>query len=981
MANKKFPRNMFSAGSALILAVVLTTLLAVVAVLFLMAARVEKTATSAISENKQLDFAVDTVITKISQELILDTPGVTKDGEYSDYPGPNDIWLASLEPYEKSGKYTWRQISDVTGYIGKYILDVKDSWDTNDIEVKIVGDHEGIDIDEYGYIAGNKGQLADADGDGVADSKWIVLDDITSSKGKPIYAAIRIVDNGAMLNVNTAYKFDINDIPTNAKLIDGSSQMQINLAALSQRGSNGTLYKAADDLQKLRCGHEPADNISEYEKNVVWRYYYSVPNGKKYTPFDISDELELRNRFLLNHQYIKTRIEDEDKLWKKAYCYVSGYVQFPYVPRTDKTDLKNDPCYWFWRANNSAPTPDYYDYRHISTTLNADKLLDPNGQKMLYVNTIDKEEGLGSGSGEQAQAEKARKLYKKLLASIDANNMAGGKTSFNYKDARSHLAHLAVNLIDFADDDDADGVEVTAFDPNNDKRYYIYGFEAQPFITEVAFKINMSPSTGLNYYALELYNPFSKPIKLDELNKQFTLIICERGTNPASADKNYKFDLTGTIRENGFFVISNALSKFSISSDAETPGSDLRYFNLLGAWKPAGESMPPPPPPLPGRKPNPDESQPPVYIGWTKRYDVYLTREVETAKGGTKVILYVDRQEMDPSWALAGDIWSYERDVRDWHIVYQNMYRAGKVGSLGRKNTTAGSTQAQRFREDFSFFLPNPLLPPEKIITIGDIAQILTIGPSEDYTVGPVGQQLSDTQKNKEYAIRLDLENPYYRNIFQYLTAVEPTHCWGDGIIQGRININTAPWYVIARLPWMTNKDQTPRMTTEKARAIVAYRDKLKMPVDYSNGRYNAIKSKIDSSFKSGDIREKPGFESIGELNFVLGGNDKKYSMEEYALDGKDLVGFPDLTTNGVSSGDGIIDDFEERDVIFARISNLAAVRSDVFTAYILVRIGANGPQKRVIAILDRSDVRPDGSRGAVGNVKTLALHPVPDPR
>ena len=73
---------------------------------------------------------------------------------------------------------------------------------------------------------------------------------------------------------------------------------------------------------------------------------------------------------------------------------------------------------------------------------------------------------------------------------------------------------------------------------------------------------------------------------------------------------------------------------------------------------------------------------------------------------------------------------------------------------------------------------------------------------------------------------------------------------------------------------------------------------------------------------------------------------------------------------------DGAPDDFEERDLIFSRISNLVTVRSDVFTAYILVRIGADGPQKRVMAILDRSNVYSGNDK-----VRIVALHPVPDPR
>jgi len=127
-------------------------------------------------------------------------------------------------------------------------------------------------------------------------------------------------------------------------------------------------------------------------------------------------------------------------------------------------------------------------------------------------------------------------------------------------------------------------------------------------------------------------------------------------------------------------------------------------------------------------------------------------------------------------------------------------------------------------------------------------------------------------------------------------------------------------------------------------------------------------------------LREAPGFESIGELTTVINTDPTRdnYNMHYYSLGANigDQLGFPDLTTSWRRRVDGVADDFEERDLIFARISDLVTVRSDVFTAYILVRIGRDGPQKRVIAILDRSGVTRDG-----GKVKIIALHPVPDPR
>jgi hypothetical protein len=175
----------------------------------------------------------------------------------------------------------------------------------------------------------------------------------------------------------------------------------------------------------------------------------------------------------------------------------------------------------------------------------------------------------------------------------------------------------------------------------------------------------------------------------------------------------------------------------------------------------------------------------------------------------------------------------------------------------------------------------------------------------------------------------VDLLSPIYADVFRYLTVLDPT-AYGLPVtetrIKGRVNINTAPWFVIAQLPWME-----PAI----AQAITAYRDTI-----------------------SG------AFESIAETMYVP-------QMAFYASDALDLDRRPDFTF-----ADGAVDDFEERDIIFSRISNLITVRSDIFTAYILVRIGVDGPQRRVIAVLDRSEVN-----SATDKVKIIAVHPVPDPR
>jgi len=924
------------AGSALILAVVLTSLLAVVGVIFIMAARVDKVATSSIAENRELNFAVETVVAKISQELALDVPGAGKNQEYYDYPGPNDIWLASLEPYEENGQYYWKQVSDVTGFLDR------ENWDTQDIKITnsgvndrfkaIIEDHNKIELGNDGDL---EEQLADADGDGVADSKWIELDNITSGKGKSVYAAIRVIDNGGMLNVNTAYKFDANE--TDSDLIDGSSQTQINLLALSERGSNPD---AQDNLDEARYGSEPED-LDNYINDVVRRYY--LPDGE-YTPFDVSDEMELRNRFLLNHLDIDARIEKD--LWTKAFEKPNLEVPVD----TGGTKLTD----WFYRSQHYVVGPnDIYSYRHIATTYNMDRIIDRVGRKLININ----------------KATNAKDLYDVLVSSIAPNISSGDRRKI-----KERFAQLAANIVDYVDDD----IDVTVFDDlpdpeDHDKDEY-YGFEAQPFISEVAMKIDTFPEIGPSYFAVELYNPFNEQIRLEN----FELELYDGEGAISSVTHTVTFDSGDVLEPGRCFVIANNLNQFDIYGETDENTKQDAELKFFGGWIPPMEAAAPR-----DRRRAPDESQPPRPTGWQKDTSLRLRQKAVDGEW-----IYIDKQFLDRSLAPANEQRAYGRDARDWHIVYPTLREDAGVrrGSLGRKN----DIDPGRFRDqkhNFSFFLPRPISPDPpmrektEFVTVGDIARILTIGNN----TGPdqtIGEQLEQTLSGNEDGIRLDLQNPYYRNIFQYLTVFDPTADSidndgdgdGDGTqidndelkIPGRININTAPWYVIKQLPWVTDKI---------AQAIVAYRDKLQTPVNYKIGRYDAIKSKINGSFDQQDIRETAGFETIGELNFVIGSDDE-YSIAEYALDGEDLQGFPDLTTNSIGGNDGVTNDFEERDIIFSRISNLVTVRSDVFTAYILVRIGADGPQKRVIAILDRSNVYTGD-----GKVKVVALHPVPDPR
>ncbi len=906
MGKRKFSKITYSAGSALILAVVLTSLLAIVGTIFLMAARVDKIATSAISENKELNFAVEAVLAKISRELALDVPG--NGAEYYDYPGDNDKWLASLEPYKDSNDYRWRQISDVTGYINREWGDSS----REDVPAEIIEDRKRIDLKNNGDL---EEQPADADGDGVADSKWVELDGTTSGKGKPIYAAIRVIDNGGMINVNTAYEFDPNGAPSRDR-IDGSSLSQINLAAL-RRGAT-----PFSNLHRMREGRETWD-LARYMDDVVWRI--EKPDGL-WTPFDISDELKLRNRYIISKTSIKTRIGN---LWTKAFGWK------PYVPRNESDHSITDANEWFWYANNSSSDADDYNYRHIATTYNMDRITAPNGDKMLNINDAN-----------------ARDVYETVREALADPNFA------------DVAAQVAVNLIDFRDGDS----NVTVFDPppTGGKRYY--GFESPCiYISELVHKFKkLIPPGGpigpggevgpviYRSYAIELYKPY--PLDKAPIENDWKLVIGETPGGPIGAPvfgaKEYDIEWSGT---EDFHVIL-----------FEDPEAELNVDSAASV-------------------------QEPPFARYSEIFEggdlVELQRRVR-ANDGRDIWITVD-SSLVPDANANGSPWlnpnadsisrSVRRDIRP-HKNIRRLWSAPRSGStLGGDNN----------HEDSNTGIIQAHPADEKFTNVGEIGMVFRKGAyyrNRGNRAGAIGYS---PDKDEEDEVRLDLADPDFQQIFRYLTRFDPTRDGidndGDGEgegtgvdgdelkVPGRININTAPWYVIAQLPWVSQR-RGGYNNVALAQAIVAYRDKTDV-VDQSNINYD------DRETATGidRVRETAGFASIGELTTVINKkNEDAYSMHYYILgpeENDDLDGFPDLTAPDHPLG-GAADDFEERDVIFARISDLVTVRSDVFTAYILVRIGIDGPQKRAIAVLDRSSVYPSG-----GKVRVAALHPVPDPR
>lgn len=835
-----------SRGSALILAVVLTSLLAIIGVLFVLAARIDKIATSATTDNRELALAANAVLAQIADTLIADVPGIGSNQEYYDYPDARNAWLASAEPYPSetdSNSYYWRQISNVAGL---------PTTDTRNVRIRLVGEREAIHLND-------PNTSADADGDGVGDARWFEVPGVMSSRGRPIYAAVRILDNGGMLNVNTGYKFDPTERDPN--LVNGSSQLQVNLLALGKSSDSLSAREAA--LRAARASSlAAAKDLIAYERQVLWKYPGDPDpnNSSPYLPFDLADELELRYRFLLNRPDVDSRLE----IW--GQFRPSGTLSTP----VDSAGLLGA---WFGRVTGAGLDPNKA-CRTVVTTYNADRLLTPTPL------TIDTETKLRRMVNVNTDGESAiRAALAAALLEADPNIIG-----INEK-----VLQITANLRDYIDDDD----EITVI-PGGSSLYY--GFERPCiYLSEIAYRQSKDPDTGELHasYAVELHRPYFEDRDLQA--GEWKLVI----DNPSTSDIDMDIVWSGSRR---FHVLLAedpvvSLKEYVSFSDTEEPTDTMPLFGYSQSSY---------------GKTTQDLGKATIESGAT----ISLQRRVRSS--GKWIV--VDYRRASDGWIAAdGVARSLQRDLSANKCIRRLW--ASDVSTPGLGNAASNYVDTQRFETIQAHPANKPLT------TIGELGMILARSAYSMQEGVPPAECL------------IDLRDPAYRKLFNYLTVIDPAQHLGidagETRIMGRININTAPAFVLAQLPWMQYEDTEP---FQKAGAIVAHRD--------IHGPY----------------------ESIGDLMQVdalcLLALDRKDNQHDDTPRGPDLT--PDTAR----------DDMEERDLVFTRVSNLVTVRSDVFTAYILVRIGTNGPQKRIMAILDRSKVNLAGDK-----VRIATQYPVPNPR
>ncbi len=164
--------------------------------------------------------------------------------------------------------------------------------------------------------------------------------------------------------------------------------------------------------------------------------------------------------------------------------------------------------------------------------------------------------------------------------------------------------------------------------------------------------------------------------------------------------------------------------------------------------------------------------------------------------------------------------------------------------------------------------------------------------------------------------------------------------------VEGLININTAPWPVLAQLPFYgTALAGTPAQNAVLAKKIVDYRT--------THGPFQSVL----------DLYRVLDFVSA---NGALISSAAGPAQGVFSPGG---IGPSAITPIGTARYD-----FQEHFLLFNNISNLITTRSDVFTCYVLLQgwrnVGSANPtlavQRRAAFIIDRNGITPANSTPVV---------------
>ncbi|MFI4859646.1 MAG: hypothetical protein ACIAXF_03075, partial [Phycisphaerales bacterium JB063] len=485
------------------------------------------------------------------------TSGTAEGGRY------DDVWLASSALYDDGATYRWAHLSDLTGrflarpgggaiYIDK---DLTGFGTANPGEVaSLAAMVSDLDLNDPTI----QDRLVDADGDGIGDSLWAYCP-AAEIAGKRYIYAIRVVDLSARLNINTALAQTSNGGAYSAGDPQGDTPAELDASAMALLYSNAfsgsTGSAEADEVAatvEFRMGNM-AQVVSPYRGHVRWgdadrqrRGYWLhgaslIDNAmRSHATSDVSDPLydashphydaantygtdslvELLYRGGLNNPSVFSRLEDD----------------MPLLLRRDDTgETRFDNTSSTLISSNTLGAHDYlrYNPRLWITTASGAMAIAPSAA--TAGTTLQDPDSDGDSVPERVlqgdiNGSNITELAKVIRETLEVGG--NGTLPAHIPDFASYAAQLALNISDMRDPDNrlrshpVSGVDW-------------WGMEALPFLSEVYIHREYTvpppslpdPMTGfytLDYdtpapanplpdYAIEIRNPFNRPIVLEHV--------------------------------------------------------------------------------------------------------------------------------------------------------------------------------------------------------------------------------------------------------------------------------------------------------------------------------------------------------------------------------------------------------------------------------------------------------------------------------
>lgn len=767
-------------------------------------------------------------------------------------------------------------------------------------------------------VATSAANLVDTDGDGIRDA--VLWDSgIFVQSGPTIdkyYFAVRLVDASARMNLNTAYATAAAAAGTVMPVTNVSMDLltdpnMLGVSGLVPPGNAPSLRDALTlALHNARRGTTAAA-IAAYNNGWVVRPNNPAPPTGLFLPFDVADQLCI--------------------IWAGTPSTATGRLYTTFVNAVNIYNSSNgttiDPNAVFRAARpyltGFSSERDATRYKKTSTDPNF--LADPNyvADSILV---LTRRADVNSASADLAALFKA--FYNAIPAGVAGLSDGANATAQDTK-RRTTAAQLAVNAIDYRD---ADGNVTVADVPGVTAPVVtVYGLERQPYITELFLKKFLPVGGPVSQYsAIEMFNPYDTDISLDKW-EVWVGGAKETATFPAS------------LPAKGRLVIRSDSTAIPVAAGATT----MKVINLRLA---DGVRI--------VRPRNADGSGTVDVVVATATVPL-----ADPAEGPAPFqTLQWDDREANARWALPQ---AQALTLIDAAHDYTNN---GEGGTGDRAATTTNLGVANDGTLDDVVGQPCPVFVRNgPFVSVGELPRVFYVGPTTTQSLSESLTNVNDVSNGRlnvlgalvpEPATPTPALNPGVPTaclLSDYLAVLTPSgdNTGATDTIYGKININTAPWPVIACLPGLNQLDPTIR--ERAARDIVAYRDLLNNTAsggrDYSTAGARATNTGVTS------LRQAAGFASCGEIaiplrkvaGLTLPNNNYGGAGKAYRLAGASDDGLADITG-----------DLSKYDIYYAWLSNQVSVRSDVYIATIRVQLGnsanPSGPVRRYVAVIDRSN-------------------------